>query len=94
MSVLAALTQGADGGGTSVGGGVAMAAAAAAIVLITILARARSRRRAALELVQDTCCGPDQPVVYYGWSGSVHSLYFRNGLYAEAFADANAKKVL
>ena len=63
-------------------------------VLVMLLTRAHADRRTAAGLLQDTCCSVAYPVVYHGWSGSVHSFHFRNGVYAQAFADANAKKML
>ncbi|HWE61439.1 MAG TPA: hypothetical protein VHB98_06990 [Chloroflexota bacterium] len=50
--------------------------------------------RTARRLQQPTCCAMDYPVVYHGWHGSIHTLTFLNGVYAEAFAQANASKVV
>ncbi len=66
-----------------------------AVTLSVVLLRsAQADRQAAEDMVLDTCCSADYPVVYQGWNGSVHSFYFRNGVYAQAFAAANAKKIL
>lgn len=73
---------------------VAIGVIGAIALLIVLLRSAQADRQAAQDMLQDTCCSIDYPVVYQGWNGSVHSFYFRNGLYAQAFADANAKKLL
>jgi len=71
-----------------------LGAIGAVALLISLLGRAQDDRRTAQGMLRDTCCGVDYPVVYQGWSGSVHSFYFQNGVYAQAFADANVKKML
>jgi serine/threonine protein kinase len=73
---------------------VVLGAIGAVALLIVLLKRTQDDQRTAEGMLQDTCCSVAYPVVYQGWSGSVHSFYFLNGVYAQAFASANAKKVL
>ncbi len=73
---------------------VVLGAIGAVALLIVLLRRAQADQRTAEGMLQDTCCSVAYPVVYQGWSGSVHSFFFRNGVYAQAFVDANAKEVL
>lgn len=57
----------------------------------------RRRRRAmshADSLSTETCCTLGPAVVYEGWYGSVHTFWFANPDYADAFVQANPGKVL
>lgn len=40
------------------------------------------------------CASCDDPVVYHGWNGSIHTFEFYNHQYAQAFIAANRGKVL
>ena len=61
-------------------------------------ADARDRRRRAMQhaesLASRSCCTLGSAVAYEGWYGSVHTFWFANADYADAFVQANPGKVL
>jgi hypothetical protein len=63
-----------------------------------LAADARRRRRRAMEhaesLASRDCCILGAAVAYEGWYGSVHTFWFANADYADAFVRANPAKVL
>lgn len=71
-----------------------------AVALFTLLGlllkgqSASAAKRKHNRLYTDRCACPAVAVVYEGWSGSVHTFIFHSGKYADAFEDANAKKLV
>ena len=54
----------------------------------------RNARKEGQQLLKDSCSSHDAAISYEGWEGTVHTFKFESASYMQAFAQANAKKVL
>ena len=64
------------------------------IIGIVMMMNGNSTKNRARLATMATCCCPEPAVTYNGWDGSILLFTFRNGIYAEAFRRANARKLL
>jgi hypothetical protein len=89
--------------GMVIGGLLSTPLAAGTVVGAVLLSRhlskqaARRKEEAMREMtsfMSRTCCAEGRSVEYDGWYGSVHTFYFENEQYAQAFIAMNRGKVL
>jgi hypothetical protein len=56
--------------------------------------RADNLEKRAKQNLKNQCATCDEPVIYHGWDGSIHTFEFGNHQYAKSFVQANKGKVL
>lgn len=64
------------------------------IIGIAMIVSGNNTLRAAGAAATPTCGCLDPAVLYHGWDGSIQTFTFKNGVYAQAFQAANARKMV